>query len=443
MKKIIVTSILLAGNFLGLSAQEEVWTLKDCMQYAVENSPKVKQKRYQADSYEADQLNALGAFLPYIEAGTSANFYFGRSLTEDNTYQDLSNFQNNYNLNASLPLFRGGQLIHQWKQAKVYKKLGKNDEQVVRDEVSMSILQAFADVIYYKEMVELASEKLEESTRTLIQSQRMEELGLKSKADVAQIEAQVAGDDYLLTHQQNMYNSSLLILKDLMNYPYDAPLFPDTAYLHTSYLPEPESIQDIFEYAQIANPVALSADYNLQAAKYQLKIAKGAWAPTISMSANVSTLYFTELSSSESAAPFKDQFKNKMGEYVGFSFSIPVFSRFTRVTGVRKARNSMRIAAEQQTETLRQIQTAIEQNVQDRNGYAKEIVQMEKQVHANEIAYRLTLRKYEEGLISSLDLQTSSYNLLQSRSNLLQRKLMYLIKDKIVDYYKGVPLIEE
>lgn len=78
----------------------------------------------------------------------------------------------------------------------------------------------------------------------------------------------------------------------------------------------------------------------------------------------------------------------------------------------------------------------------DREGYAKETIQLDKQVRANELAYQLTLRQYEEGLMSPLDVQTSSATLLEARANLLQKQLMYIMKCKIVDYYKGIPFVE-
>ena len=95
------------------------------------------------------------------------------------------------------------------------------------------------------------------------------------------------------------------------------------------------------------------------------------------------------------------------------------------------------------TAILRQLQTAVEQSVLDREGYAKEAIQMDKKVKSDELAYRVTLRKYEEGLMSTLDVQTSANTLLESKANLLQKRLMYLLKSKLVDYYKGKPLINE
>ena len=117
-----------------------------------------------------------------------------------------------------------------------------------------------------------------------------------------------------------------------------------------------------------------------------------------------------------------------------------MFNGLQGLTNVRTARNTMRMAEETKTEVLRQLQSAIEQSVLDREGYAKEAIQMEKKVRSDALAYRVTERKYEEGLMSALELQTSGNTLLTSKANLLQKKLLFILKCKLVDYYKGVPL---
>ena len=107
---------------------------------------------------------------------------------------------------------------------------------------------------------------------------------------------------------------------------------------------------------------------------------------------------------------------------------------------LQQTRNNLRIAQETKTEVLRQLRTAVEQSVLDRRGYAKETIQMQKKVKSDALAYQVTSRKYEEGLMSPIDVRTSSATLLTSRADLLQKKLMYIIKCKLVDYYKGKPL---
>ncbi|WP_102408614.1 TolC family protein [Parabacteroides bouchesdurhonensis] len=442
MKQILLTTVLSCGLVTVAIAQEKTWTLDECMQYAVENSPAVKKQAYTHDTYKAEHNASIASFFPTASTSISAQYNFGRSIDpETNTYNNTSTFNNSYGLSTQIPVFTGGQLINQWLLAKSNVKMGKNDIQKKKDDLALETMEAYMNVVYYKGTIKMAADKLEESQRTLYKTKRQEELGLKGRADVAQFEAQVAADDYSLTHQQNLYNAALLTLKEKMNCPSDMELEVDTLLSDVSFGPMVENVNEIFDYASANNPTALQADYQLKGSKYQYRMYKGAMLPQIYFNAGISTNYFENLKSEAAAAAFGSQFKNNRGEYVGFSVSFPLFNGLSKVTNVRRYRNNLRIAEETKTEVLRQLQNAIEQSVLDREGYAKEAIQMDKQVKSNDLAYRVTLRKYEEGLMSSLDVQTSSNNLLTSKADLLQKKLMYLMKSKLVDYYKGKPLI--
>lgn len=442
MKQIIITSILSFSLATAAVAQEKLWTMDECMRYAVENSPKVKKQTYTSDSYKADLNSAVASFFPSMSASVGAQYSFGRSIDpETNVYNNTSTFNNAYGLNVSIPIFNGGQLINQWRMAKANRQLGMNNVQKEKDDLAINTMTAFMDVVYYQGTVKLAAEQLEENSRILYKTQRQEELGLKGKADVAQIEAQVAANDYNLTHQQNLLNTAVLTLKQHMNYPVDMELDVDTLILDQSYTMLMESVEDIYDYASGNNPTAQQAKLQLKSSKMQYLMAKGRMLPSISFSAGVSTNYFENLKSENAIVGFGDQFRNNRGEYISFNLSFPLFNGLDRLTNLRKARNNMRIAREQETEVLRQLQTAIEQAILDREGYAKETIQMEKKARADEIAYQVTLRKFEEGLMSPIDLQTSANTLLLSKADLLQRRLMYLMKCKLVEYYKGKPLI--
>ena len=287
--------------------------------------------------------------------------------------------------------------------------MGRNDLQKQKDDLAISIMDAFITVVYYQGLVKMCSEKLEDSQRLLYKTRRQEELGLKGKADVAQIESQVAGDDYNLTHQQNLYNTAMMTLKNAMNYPSDLALDVDTVVPPVQDMLTEESVSAIQDYAMANNPTALQAAFRLTASKMTYLITKGKLLPTLSVEAGISTSYFENLKSENAPVAFKNQFKNNRGE--------------------------------KQTETLRQLQKDVEQAVLDREGYAKETIQMEKKVKADALAYQITLRKFEEGLMSPLDVQTNATILLNSKADLLQRRLLYIMKCRQVDYYKGQPLI--
>lgn len=448
MNRKIVTSLLSLALFCGASAQNSgVWSLNDCMEYAVANSPKVKKQAYANANATQDYRAAVASLFPSVSGQVQLASNFGRSIDpETNTYSNTSNLSNAYQVSGNLPLFNAGVLINNIKVAKVSRLLGIRKQQQIEDELAMNTMQAYANVVYYSRTVVLAQEKLAESRRNLYKTERMEQLGLKGKADVAQIAAQAATDDADLTRQQNLYASALLTLKENMNYPPSGELQVDTAGWVTPLLAPAEDVGAIYRAAVETNPVAQQAGYNLQASRLNHKIARGRLFPSLSLNGGISTNYYDILSGGgkeKSYPSFGKQFSNNRGEWVGVTLSIPLFDGLSRRANLNKARNNVRIAREEQVEIFRQLQNEIERAVQDRDGYAKEAVQMEKQVEANRTAYEVTLKKYEKGLLSALELQTSANNLTQAQANRVQAMLNYRIKSKLVAYYKGIPLIEE
>ena len=214
MKQALI--ILLAIAAKQVAAQND-WTMQQCMQYAVEHNHEVKQAELKLDNYKAQKTNAIGSFLPYVDAGIGAQYNFGRAIDpETNGYTDVSTFYNGYQLSASLPVFDGFSRLHALKAAKASELMGKSTLRKQQDQTALSVLQAYANVAYYDGLVKMADEKVQETSLLLKQTRLFEEVGRKSAADVAQVESQEAEADYELTRQQNLYASALLELKKAM-----------------------------------------------------------------------------------------------------------------------------------------------------------------------------------------------------------------------------------
>jgi len=441
MKNKLYIAAVLIWFSISVFSQENMWSMDECMKYAVENSPKVKKAYYKEDSYNADRLGAIGSFLPTIDAEVNARYNYGRSIDpETNTYINTSTFNNYYGASSSVPLFAGGRLVNQWRMAKFNSLLGKQESRLAEDELAINTMQAYINAVFYRENAKLAAETLGDSKQLLRKTQLMEEIGLRGKADVAEVEAQVATNDYNLTNQENQYNIAILTLKEMMNYDATMPLALDTTIINPEYALKNESADAIFAYALENNPKMQQASMALKASQMQHLIEKGRLFPTISLFAGVGTNYYENLTSDD-RVPFNSQFKNNRGEYFGVSFSVTLFDRLNRATSIRKARNNMNIALEQQNETQRQLQISVEKAIADRDGFEKEIFQMERQVNANQIVYLQSMRKYEEGLMDPIDLQTNTNKLIESKIILLQKRLMHIAASKQVDYYNGKPLI--
>lgn len=347
-------------------------------------------------------------------------------------------------MEASIPIFRGGSLINQVRKSKANLLLGKAALQEARDNTALETFQAYIDALYYYGTTRLAKQKLAESDSLLYKTRRQETLGLKGMADVAQMEAQQASDAYNLTHQQNLYETAMLTLKQKMNFPIEEALLLDTCLLEQSTLEQEqltiEHADNVFRLALNCNPVLKQAEMQKQSANMDRKISWSSFVPSISLYGGISSSYYKELHQT-GYPPFHTQFENNFGSYFGISMSIPIFNRLSGIANMRQARNNYRIATEQYEAQKEELLKLVQQAVQDREGYLKESIQMEKKVASDSLAYHVTRRKYEEGLMTSLDVQNNAATLLESQTGLLQSKLTYLMKCRLVDYYKGQDII--
>jgi hypothetical protein len=201
-----------------------VWTVEDCMRYAVAHSHGLRQRELQLDNSKAWHLQAIGALLPSISASASGQWNFGRAIDpETNTYTNVSTLGSGFGLSTNVPLFDGLYRLYALRAARADVLLQKNALQSERDQVALATYQACVEVVYAQETVHLAEEKLRESRSLLRQTQVMEEEGLKSPADVAQVQAQAAADELTLTRQQAQQETAMLKLKEVMGLDSEGP----------------------------------------------------------------------------------------------------------------------------------------------------------------------------------------------------------------------------
>ena len=443
MKQALI--ILLAIAAKQVAAQND-WTMQQCMQYAVEHNHEVKQAELKLDNYKAQKTNAVGSFLPYVDANIGAQYNFGRAIDpETNGYTDVSTFYNGYQLSASLPVFDGFSRLHALKAAKASELMGKSTLRKQQDQTALSVLQAFANVAYYEGLVKMADEKVEETTLLLKQTRLFEEVGRKSAADVAQVESQQAEADYELTRQQNLYASALLDLKKAMALPLGEELRvkseKDNSVVELGMAEADSSLFTPNSSLSNLHPELQTARYQVQASKHEWRQARASFFPSLSLSAGLNTSYYKTLHS-DMAASFRDQLNNNMGEYVGATLSIPLFNRLQTITNIRKAKNNYRIAQEALEQKRLELEKLSREAWLDWLGYQKQTVQMVKKVEADSIAYQLTKRQFEEGLGTAIDLHTTSTQLLKSKATLLQCQLMAMVKEHLVRYYRGEKIWE-
>lgn len=421
--------------------QAKIWGLDSCMAYAVEHATDVKREVINARQRKQDYQKAVTDFLPSVVGGVQGQYAWGRNIDpETNTYNHVTTFNNYYQLYASLNVFDGFATINAFKQAKLARAYSTTAMQKVRDDKAIDVMQKFVDAAYAEASIQIASDKLAESKRLLGKMQRLYELGEKGRPDVVQMESQVAEDEYNLTHQKHVAQQCLLTLKSAMNFPVEEELrlVTNGKQVNESF---PINHETVYQNFLNASPDVKSAEYEVEKARYDYKIAKGRLLPSLSLSGGISTNFYRNLSQRGQYEGFASQFRNNRGEYLALTLSIPIYDNVAWHS-VKKARNDWQLAQVNLEETKRKLHDHIAQAVMDAEGYAKELHQMNKKVASDSLAYYMSSRKFEEGMLSTFNLHTAAQTLLESRIKQLQMQMLLVIKQRLVGYYQGKNLIK-
>ena len=447
MKRI---GILIGWLVWAAGASAQSWSLDDCMKYAVEHATEVKREVVNARQRKQDYQHAVAGFLPTVSGGVQGQYAWGRNIDpETNTYNNVTTFNNYYQLYAELNVFDGFATINALKQAKLSRDYSATAMQKIQDDRAIDVMQKYVDAAYAEASIRIASEKLNESKRMLAKMKRLYELGEKGRPDVVQMESQVAEDEYNLTHQENVAKQSLLALKSAMNFPVDEELKIQIAEERNLKLKAENkevsasytNSEAVYQGFQHISPDLKSAEYEVERARYDYKIAKGRLLPSLSLGGGISTNYYKNLSQKGQYDGFASQFRNNQGEYLALTLSIPIYNS-DRWHSVKKARNDWQLAQVNLEETRRKLHDQIAQAVMDAEGYAKELHQMQKKVASDSLAYHMSSRKFEEGMLSTFDLHTAAQTLLESRIKELQMQMLLIIKQRLVAYYQGENLIK-
>lgn len=446
MKRI---GILIGWLVWAAGASAQSWSLDDCMKYAVEHATEVKREVMNARQRKQDYQHAVAGFLPTVTGGVQGQYAWGRNIDpETNTYNNVTTFNNYYQLYAELNVFDGFATINALKQAKLSRDYSVTAMQKIQDDRAIDVMQKYVDAAYAEASIRIASEKLNESKRMLVKMKRLYELGEKGRPDVVQMESQVAEDEYNLTHQENVAKQSLLALKSAMNFPVDEELKIQIAEERNLKLKAENkevsasytNSEAIYQGFLNISPDLKSAEYEVERARYDYKIAKGRLLPSLSLGGGISTNYYKNLSQKEQYDGFASQFRNNQGEYLALTLSIPIYNS-DRWHSVKKARNDWQLAQVNLEETRRKLHDQIAQAIMDAEGYAMELHQMQKKVASDSLAYHMSSRKFEEGMLSTFDLHTAAQTLLESRIKELQMLMLLIIKQRLVAYYQGENLI--
>ena len=362
---------------------------------------------------------------------------------------------------SSINLFNGFQAVNNLKITKTAQLMGLTKEQQTEDRICLATMEAYCNVLYYTEMQNALQAQVATAEKAVQLATRQEQLGQKSHADVVQMQSDLAERQYQLTTCRNNLNNAIVTLKDVMFWPIEKPLKIDglavglshcgsritnDSLLRLPYYDSPtdqtDEISQMVEFAKTNMPSVLLAEGTMKNARLALKTARWQLLPRLSLYGGWSSSYFTYPGMEGYVpTPYLEQLKNNGGEYVQLSLSIPIFDRLSKHSNIAKRKNAYDRAQADYEQALQTVEAEVRRAIADRDGSADALRQADTRAELQQEAYALNTKRFEQGLISSIEYQTASNNYLNALAEQLNAWLQYFIKCSVVTYYGGVPYL--
>lgn len=433
--------LLLCLAILPFSATcQTVLSLDDCMRYAANHAYNVSRGERNVAKARIDYSGAILRHLPSLSGNVGAGSGFGRGIDPlTNTYANTTSFSNNYSLGVSLPIFNAGYYIKNTLNAKLALAISKSELEKMRDDLSLEVMSGYVNTVYAERLVRLTENRVAKLMADLRLAERKESLGVASMGDVAQFQSDLATEKLALVNRQNTWRTSLLRLKEVMNFSINDTLLIDTALVVNIDVHRQDVRIENIDYLPQAEIISM----RLKSSSYRLSMARSGYFPSISASASISTSYNEMLAGGGAARDnFGKQLSNNLGQSVSIGMSIPIFSALSTRDNVRSAKIAHVQAESDYDEQMRSLRIEIEQAVMDLESSISQTEASLEAVQAAEIAYQTTQRKYRQGMLSVMDLQNSSNQLLMAQVELISSRLRYEMKSRLVGYYLGEALIK-
>ena len=434
----MVTAIAIA---LSASAQKK-WTLTECIDYALQNNITLQQAKLQKQSATEERKQAKAALLPSLSASTSQSFGYrpwlenGVATVTNGTVNSKVNktyYNGSYGINAQWTVWNGNQNRNQVKLGEVSEQQAELQTETTANNIQERIAQLYVQILYMNEAVEVNKQSLETSKRNEQRGKEMVEVGKMAKADLAQLTAQRAADEYTIVEAESNIANYKLQLKQLLELTGDEAF--DIEMLTAGdeqALAEIPALSTVYETALGGRPEIKNAQLGLKQSDIQMNIAKAGAMPTISINGGVGTS-----TASMSSQNWDKQIKTNFDASVGASVSVPLFDNRKTKTAVNKARIQRELAQLELLDQQKQLYATIEGYWLDAETNQQKFKTALTTVESEQASYDLLEEQFRLGLKNIVELMTGKDRLLSSQQNKLQAKYTTILNRQLLRFYQG------
>jgi len=441
--KFSIIIALIAFSFSGFSQKK--WDLKEAVEHAIKNNISIKQQALNLESFKEDVVGAKGNFLPNLNASSGANLNFGSTIDPvSNGRISSTSFSSSYSLRSGITVFNGFSLLNSYKNSQLNVLGSKLDLQIIKDDVSLNVINSYLNILFAKENLAVARVQAEISKKQIEVAKNQVEAGSKPKGELLNAQSAYANDLQTVVSLENTLNIALLGLAQLLQVDtnnFDVARIDVGAPSASLLFKSPDAV---YKNAVANRPEILKAKIGIQQSKLNLEIAKSGFLPTVTASASAGTNFshrFTIFQGQRNDYFFK-QLNDNFGYGVGLSLSIPIFNRYQNKVNVNKSK----IGIERSELSLESAKLSIQQTIQraflDAKAALKSYEAAKLSLTAQQEAFKNAQQRYTFEAITSFEFDQVRNRLVNAESTLIRAKYDYVFKTKVLKFYNGESILD-
>ncbi len=456
---------------------DAIWDLRRCLSYAEENNLSLRIAALNLENNEVIVDRTRASRLPNVNAGFGYGSNFGYAInpfTNEFTSQGIQSL--NGGIQSAVTLYNFGRITKSIEQSEIDLQGSRQDLLQAEYDLMLNVTLAYLDILRNRELVESAETQVASTVQQRDRSARLVEAGSVPRADLLQIEAQIATDRLALLNARNQLETTYLGLMQLLQLDPNEPFGIVAMEID---VPEgdifEQNTREIYQLAEENMPFIKSADLQVRSAQLGEGIARTGLYPTLSASGSMGTGWAsgrtistgnqliipdtTSVFASFAGSPyqevrlastfstferkdyaFEDQLRDNVNASFNFNLNIPIYNRHQNHAAIQQAEIARKRAELVSLQERQRLQQDIQQAyVAARSAYGSYTATL-KQIEALELALQNTERQLNVGAVNSLEYLIASNNLARARNELVQSKYSYVFRAKILDFYLGKPL---
>ena len=435
---LLISCCLSITNGLYLKAQGKVWKLDDCIQYALDQNIQVLKAKVSNGINEENLKLARAGWYPSLSGSVRENFDWSNKLnttTGSTVFAGTSG--TNISVSSGMQVYNGLKRQNTIKKSETDFEADKYNTEVIKETVSLNVLNAYLQVLYAEELVKNSNNQIASTVEQLNLASERFKLGAIANSDYLQVKSQLATEKLTLATAETQLSINRVTLMQLMELPQTDDFSIEHPNLDNSInqkrVPDPKEEYNI---SLGIKPEVKNAELNKKSSQISVELARASYFPNLSMNAGMSSIY----SGGQNGSSFGYQLKNNISPSIGLTASIPIYLNRQVKTNVEIAKMNTTNAELDELNIKNQLRKAIEQACLDVTSSQIEYEASAQQYQAAKESFDVASEKFFQGIMNSVDYLIQKTSFISAESTFLQSKYKLIFSYKVLDFYTGQPL---